>query len=154
MIKSGDYVTYKVNRSKSLVHNATYKVSDVKVHKRKYGSDIYLKIDGQPRWLSSRAFRRVSTQESRDINLKEVFDQETGVAKVDLSIRKIDRYVGKERDKIIVTILFQSMLDVSRNNMSITEWAVNKIGKAYDISEDDIKPFLPKNIKTLIKSFE
>lgn len=154
MVKKGEYVIYKLNLSKSLVNGSIYKISDVKVNKGRWSSDIYIKIDGQSRWLSSRSFRKLSLREARDINLKEVLEQETGVAKIDLSIRKIDRLSEIEKTKILVSTIVQSMLDVNRNNMTILEWAINKVGKQYDINEDDLNQILSKSIKTIVKSLE
>jgi hypothetical protein len=45
------------------------------------------------------------------------------------------------------------MLDTDRNNLSILDWAIQKKGKQYDLSIDDINPFLDMKISDLINIF-
>ena len=153
--KSGDYVIYMYKNSKTLVQNKIYKVTDVNIVKKGTTSYIYyqisLKIEGCSRWLTSNTFRKLSTQEARDLNLKEVFDEATGVEKVDKSKRKIDHFEGVERNKILVTCLLQAMLDKSRNNMTVLEWAVNKTGSLYSLTTEDFTPIIEKNLTSILE---
>jgi hypothetical protein len=155
--KAGDYVVYKFKSSKTLVQDKTYKITDVNVIKKGGVSyawyDIFLKIEGSNRWLSSRTFRKLSTQEARDLHLKEVFDEATGVEKVDKTKRKIDHFEGFERDKILITCLLQAMLDKSRNNMTVVEWAANKTGSLYSLTVEDFAPILEKNLTSILETW-
>lgn len=158
MVKKGDYVVYRYGSSKLMEKGKTYKVEDVRVTRHKSTSstwvNITIKIEKNPRWISSTSFRKLSDQESRDISLSELLDQPVPVSEIDKSTRKFDRMNKDDQHRILLSTLASAMIDVTRNNMSIIEWACEKIGKKYDLKPDDFKPILKKSLNTLIKERE
>lgn len=157
-IKKGDYVTYRFGSSKLMERDKIYRLEDVLIRQIVNGNykytDIKLKIEGNPRWISSHSFRKLSDQQTRDINLSKLFDQDVPVSKIDKTVRKFDRIPKEEQMRILVSTLVNSMLDNTRNNMSVIEWASEKFGKLYGIKTEDYEPVLKVSLKTLMKKFE
>ena len=113
-----------------------------------------IKIEGYNRFLSIYNFRHLSAEERRNISLGSIFNEEIDIKSVDRSVRKIDNMTQSERDKVLVSSIFQSILDPHRNNMTITEWASKKKGKIYNIEVTDFKPLMNKKLSDIIKMFE
>lgn len=157
-IKKGDYVVYRKNSHKNLIYGKKYKVEDINVinHKNTWGTsthnwtEVQIKVEGSSRFYKSYSFRKCTPQEARDISLNVLFDQETGVEKVDENIRKIDKYDEVTKEKLLIKILLSSMLDSNRNNMSVTQWAINKIATQYSLKESDFTNLMNCTLETLI----
>lgn len=152
-IKKGDIIVCKYD-TKILSSGKKYLVSDVLIEKpQKYSSyhRVRIKVEGYNRWLNCYRFRKCNKQEIRDIGINEVFDQPEEIMKYDKSIRKIDTYSVDKKNKAILSVIFNAMIDPYRNNLSILDWAINKSGKRYDITKDDLLPFLDKNLLEIIK---
>lgn len=157
-IKSGDFVIAKRNNAKSLVLDKIYKVTDVKVKSHTYSrgyswNEIKIQIEGSNRFYSSYSFRKCSPEEAREIQLNTIFEEETGVKKVEKNKRKIDQYEGKDREQILIHIILLAMVDINRNNMSIIDWACKKSGKIYSVEPSDFTEIINKNLITIIQDW-
>lgn len=150
-VKIGDYVIYSNNNSKHLDKMKIYQVEDVNIIKHKYYSEIFLKVKGYNRWIKSTNFKKISDQESRDMNISIIMDDETPVTKVDEKVRKFDRLGKEEQFKLLISTLSNSMSDPYRNNMSILDWACDKLGKVYGLTKSDFDLILNKNLKSIIR---
>jgi hypothetical protein len=51
---------------------------------------------------------------------------------------------------MLTKILFTASLDPNRNNMTIVEWACNKIGTNLSLTESDFEPIINKSIKSIL----
>lgn len=132
-----------------------YRISDVVTTERSYSSGIKyketkIKIEGFNRWLNPYRFRLLSQEESRDLSLNEIFETPQELS-VDKSVRKIDTIEPIKQRKIILSILFGAILDQYRNSLTITEWAVQKTGKKWDLTEEDLKPYLHLTLQEIIE---
>lgn len=161
-LKKGDYVVSTYS-SKTIEKGRMYIVSDVnyteKQVARTFGSGTYtivnakLKVNGYGGWLSPYRFRKLSVQESRDVSLSVVMDEEVKVDKAN-SDRRLDRQNEDRKRKMLLGSLFQAIMDPYRNNMSVVEWAVKKTGKKYGLTEDDLKPYLNMKLSQIVKMLE
>jgi hypothetical protein len=155
-IKKGDYVVYRRNSHKNLVINSKYKVTDVReVTHKGYGSstwtELEIQVEGSNRFYKRYSFRKCSVQESREISLGEVLGEETGVSKIlGKDERKIDKYDDETKERMLTKILFTASLDPNRNNMTIVQWACNKVGTNLSLIESDFEPIINKSIKSIL----
>jgi hypothetical protein len=150
-ISIGDVVVFKSNDSRTLVNGNKYRVVDIKrTDARNVYRAIDIKVDGNNRWVKSYNFRVCSDQEKRELSINILFDSNTEELKVTKK-RKIDNFIGEEKDNILLKILFDAMNDRYRNNMTILEWAINKSGYIYNLNKDDFKEILDKKVGDFIK---
>lgn len=158
-IKKGDYVIYTRNSHKSLVQGKKYKVDDINIvkHKTNWGGtshtswvEVEIKIEGSSRFYKTYSFRKCTPQEARDIALNVLFDEETGVEKVDKNIRKIDKYESSVKEQILIKVLLSAALDSNRNNMSIVQWAISKTAPQYSLQESDFTSLLNNPLITIL----
>lgn len=163
VLKKGDPVVCNSQFSKLIDYGKTYKIEDVKHDEQDVKSwsgkmsklvTQKIKIEGYNRWISPYRFRHCTTQEKRSISLGGLFDEQVDVAVISRKSRKIDRMEKSDKDRVILSTLFSSMFDTSRNNANVIEWAAKKGKKNYDIQESDFKPFLKMKISDIIKMIE
>lgn len=161
-LKSGDLVVSE-RSTKLFEKGKIYKVKDVLYKEedaKSYNGTTYkkvtqgIKIEGYNRFLSVYNFRHLTAEERRNISLGSIFNEEVDVKTVDRSTRKIDNVDQNKKDKILITSIFQSILDPHRNNMTIPEWASKRKGKFYGIEVTDFKPLMNKKLSDIIKMFE
>ena len=168
LLKKGDVIIC-ISATKHLLENKMYRVSDIfyKETERRYnyipaGSSLpktyiekeqKIKIEGYNRWLSTYKFRFCNNKEKREISLGKIFGESVEID-VDFSMRKIDKIEKKKKNQIIINTIFNSIMDPNKNNLSSIEWAIQKTGKKFDITESDIKPFLNMKLTELIKVYE
>lgn len=144
-LKSGDYVIPLYDSLKTLVRGRIYKVREVKVHEHKSSTgyvswtDIKIKLDGSERFYSSWNFRKCTNQESREIGLKQIFDEQTNTETVGKYKRKFDYYTDDEKKKLLLEFVVGSANDRFRNQMDIIDWAVSKSAKQYKLNRSDFE---------------
>lgn len=149
-LKKGDLVVCRYSTT-LLETDRIYKVEAVRPEAYK------IKIQGSNRWLSSYRFRQLNAQEKREMSLGGIFDDVTlQVEDVDKTkkIRRIDRLSEVEKRKMLLSFLFESMLDRHRNNMTVVEWASNKRASGWGVTESDYKQLLTKKLSDIIKIYE
>jgi hypothetical protein len=154
-IKIGDYVSYVRNSHKGLIFGKIYKVTNIREFQHKsYGGSIWteleIQIEGSTRFYKTYSFRKCTPQESREISLNTLFDEETGVISIDKSIRKIDKYEDQAKETLLIKILMSAALDTNRNNMSIIEWACNKTGNQFDVKPDDFNSIITNSLSSIL----
>jgi hypothetical protein len=149
-LKKGDLVVCQYSTT-ILETTKIYKVEAVRPEAYK------IKIQGSNRWLSSYRFRQLNAQEKREMSLGGIFDEVTlQIEDVDKTkkVRRIDRLTEVEKRKMLLSFLFESMIDRHRNNMTIVEWAANKRASGWGVTENDYKDFLNKKLSDIIKLCE
>lgn len=161
-LKKGDYVV-AMSSSKTIERGRMYIVSEVhfveKQFTRSWSTNTYtkteakLKVNGYGGWLSPYRFRKLSVQESRDIALSSVMDEDVKVDRANVD-RRIDRQNEDRKRQMVLGCLFSAIMDPYRNNMSVLEWAVKRTGKKYSINEEDLKPYLNMKLSQIVKSLD
>lgn len=158
-IKEGDFVVYTRYSHRSLITDKKYKVEKVNIrtYKSPYGnshSEVEIKVEGSTRFYKSYSFRKCTMEETRDTNLKLVFGEDADVMIVDKKKRKIDIFTEEEKQKILLEILFKSAVDKNRNNLSVVDWAISKIGYTFKLNTDDFTELLKKDLNAILSSFK
>ena len=158
-LKEGDFVIYLRNSHRSLITNKKYKVEkiNVKSYNSSWGNtyqEVEIKVEGSSRFYKAYSFRKCTTEETRDTNLKLVFGEDADLVKVDKSKRKIDIFTEEEKQKILLEILFKSAVDKNRNNLSVVDWAISKIGYTFKLNVDDFTELLKKDLNTILNFFK
>ncbi len=161
LLKKGDIVVGRSD-TKKFTKDKMYKVADIYWEEipTNWGSKYTkqkIKIEGYNRWLSTYGFRLCTAQEKRNISLGNIFGDDTIKVETDFSekFRKIDTIEDvNEKNKAIISCIASAILDPSKNSISTLEWAVQKRGKDFGLTMDDIKPFLNKKLSDLVKFFD
>lgn len=158
-LKEGDFVIYQRNSHRSLITGKKYKVEKVSIksYKSTWGNnyqEVEIKVEGSSRFYKAYSFRKCTTEETRDTNLKLVFGEDADVMIVDKKKRKIDIFTEEEKQKILLEILFKSAVDKNRNNLSVVEWAISKIGYTFKLNTDDFTELLKKDLNTILSLFK
>ena len=161
-IKEGDILVCTSDSYKTLAKDAMYRVAKV-IQKTKdyksYNGSIHQKVDksiqfeGQKRTIrfSSWRFRKLTSEESREIQLSSILNGEKPPVIIK-SARKIDLVTNKEQ--VLMTLLAKSVLDSNRHHLSILEWAIQKVGNNYSITEDDYKSILELPLKEVLEKLK
>jgi hypothetical protein len=142
-LKPGDYVVPLYDSLKTLIKGRKYRVKDVSIFEQKNSSgavswvDIKIKLDGSERFYTSWNFRKCTSQESREIGLNVIFDEENTTEKVNKHKRKFDYYTDDEKKKLLLQFIVTSANDRFRNQLDIIDWAVAKSAKQYKIEKSD-----------------
>jgi hypothetical protein len=153
-IEIGEIVVCKYEgNTKYLAKGRKYKI--VNFNEGKGSGSGKIKVDGLPHWLSPYRFRKLSTSESRDLSLSEIFGSAEFKEdyKVDKSSRRIDSYNDIEKLKILFHALSFSIGDNRRHAISIVDWA-SKITSKQGISKDDYKDLINLSISDILKKID
>jgi len=153
-IKKGDIIVCKLDgRFKYLIKGGKYRIEDVNVTSTtSYQTIGDIKLEGYKRWLSWNTwnFRKLSLQESRDLALSQIFDQEENFS-VEFK-RKFEQ--SKTKEKILIETLAKSILDKYRHELDIIDWGIEKNGLIYSMTREDFEPLMDKPLKEIIQIYE
>jgi hypothetical protein len=155
-LKSGDFVIPIYDSLKTLIKGRIYRVKEVSIidHKSSSGysswSDIKIKLEGSSRYYSSWNFRKCTQQESREIGLKQIFDEKVNTEKVNRHKRKFDYYNDDEKKTLLIKFLIESANDRFRHQSSIIDWAVMKSAVKYKLTSEDFDVVLNLPISEML----
>jgi hypothetical protein len=152
-LKSGDYVIPLYDSLKTLIKGRIYKVKEVRVNENKYSSwaDVKIKLDGSHRYYSSWNFRKCTHQESREIGLKQIFDEKVETEKVNRHKRKFDYYNDDEKKMLLIKFIVESANDRFRHQSSVIDWAVLKSATKYKLTKEDFDVVLNIPISEMLE---
>lgn len=150
-LKIGDYVVYERNHHVGLIANKKYKVVNIKVNNFNRWYDIEIQIEGSPRYYKAYSFRKCTLEEVRKMSLGVFFDEKPDIKKIDLTKRKFDQLDEEQKPKLLASLLFSAYLDKNRNNLSVVEWAAEKIGKTYKLTPEDFEPLMKHTLQELFE---
>ena len=159
-LKSGDYVVPVHDSLKTLIKGRKYKVTEVvtKDHITQSGvvswSEIKIKLEGSQRLYIAYNFRKCTSQEVREIGLKELFDEQSETEKVNRFKRKFDYLSDDEKKSTLVEMVMESATDRYRNQKSVLDWAVEKTGSKYSVKIEDFDPILELSLKSILEIIE
>lgn len=153
-LKQGEILVCERESSKYLRRGEFYKI--VEVNKVQRGSsgrwfDVKVKIEGYQRWLAVGAFRRATQQELRQIQLSNLFDEKIPDMRVQRHIRKFDRNSQEVKMRILLEATCKSLLDPKRNNLSVMDWAIEKIEPKLDLTASDFDLIKHLDIERLLR---
>ena len=148
--KVGDIVVCNTNRNyKYLVKGGKYRIEEVT---KGYWGATKVKFQGYKRYLtwSSYNFRKMSTQEQRDVLLDQIFDKEENFS-VEF-IRKFEQSSSKEKD--LIEAISRSIIDKHRHKLNIVDWAVQKSSKHMGLKSEDFNDLLEMKLSDILKLIE
>lgn len=158
-VKEGDILVCKTDSYKTLAKDGMYRVSKL-IQKttdyKNYSGSTYqrteksIQFEGIKRAIkfSSWKFRKLTAEESRELQLSSLLNGEKPNIITSASIRKIDLTVNKEL--LLLQILSKSILDESRHHLSVLEWAIQKVGSNYSIRKEDFSTLLEMPLKEVL----
>jgi hypothetical protein len=153
---TGQFVKCKYSSGKSLKEGEIYYVEKEKREPRANGrwTDLKLKIRGIRNYVSPYRFEEIDIKEQRNIKLKNLKGDKI---KTGEQTRKFLLYTEKQKITILFETLAKVMTDLSKieieTEIDIVGLMVIK-GRKYNISSEDIRPFLKNKIETILKPFK
>lgn len=159
-IKEGDILVCISDSYKTLAKDAMYRISKV-IQKSKdmktYNGGTYQRVEKfiqfegitRPLKFSSWRFRKLSSEESREIQLSSILNGEKPNIITTKNLRKIDLVPNKEL--VLVNLLAKSILDPNRHHLSIVDWTIQKVGSNYSIKDEDFKDLLNLPLKEILE---
>ena len=162
-LKEGDIIVCTSGNYKSLVQDGMYQIEkliDRSVQVTGYNGQKWTKYDqkiklvGVQRALSftSWSFRKLNSEESREISLAQLLDNKAAPVIKKKPAKKIDLMPNKER--VLAEILFKAATDPNRHALSIPEWACQKTAPKLDLKASDFDQFLQMNLLEIFNIIE
>ena len=161
-LKKGDILVCRRNMYKNIIPGNMYKIVDLKTTsvnetdwqgKPRVRKTNFIKLDGH-RFLQFNpwAFRKLNTDELRDISLSAVLDGEVKEYTVDKSARKIDNVENKDLE--LMKIISKAITDPKRHHLSIIDWSVSKINHRMDVDVNDFEGLLNMSLKDILEKIK
>lgn len=162
-LKVGDLLVCRTDNYITLVKGSKYRISDLKIitkektgyQGRKYTTtDKKLKFEGCNRYFDFNPykFRPLSLEETRQLSLSSVLDDEEQSYSVDTSSRKIDNLDNKESE--LIKALAKSIIDGYRHKLDVIDWTCQKSAARLKLTREDYKHLLKMPLKDILKIVE
>jgi len=161
--KEGEILVCNSDHYKTLAKGSMYKIEKLeKTESEKNGwggrswthTETKIKFEGIKRKLKFNgwAFRKLTTEESRNISLGSILTGEEPLIVKTTDIRKIDIVVNKE--KALMEVISKTLLDENRHHLSIIDWTCQKTGEKFRIKPEDFKDLLDMKLSDILAKIE
>jgi hypothetical protein len=161
--KEGEILVCNSDHYKTLAKGSMYKIEKLeKTESEKNGwggrswthTETTIKFEGIKRKLKFNgwAFRKLTTEESRNISLGSILTGEEPLIVKTTDIRKIDIVVNKE--KALMEVISKTLLDENRHHLSIIDWTCQKTGEKFRIKPEDFKDLLDMKLSDILAKIE
>lgn len=161
--KEGEILVCNSDHYKTLAKGSMYKIEKLeKIESevtgfggRKWKQIVTnIKFEGIKRKLKFNgwAFRKLTSEESRDISLGVILTGEEPKIVKTTDIRKIDMVVNKE--KSLMEIIAKTIIDENRHHLSIIDWSCQKTGEKMRIKPEDFKNLLDMKLSDILEKIE
>jgi hypothetical protein len=150
--KIGDFVVYLRNSHSNFVTGKVYKVEDILVTTYKSWSEVSIKLEGTNKYYKAYSFRKCTVEESRKLSLNQFFTEVPGFDKVNKNVRKFDTLSDEEKKQVLIKSIFTSWLDKNRNNLSVLDWAIQKVGESFKLRQEDFQIIMDSKVGELLNS--
>lgn len=160
--KEGDILVCLSDNYKTMARDSMYKIE--KLEKKEIsrkgfsGTQTYfeynIKFVGLKRKLKFNQwnFRKLTAEELREVSLGQILSNEEPNIVKSSDIRKIDLIENKE--KVLMTIISRTILDVNRHHLSIVDWSCQKTGEKYRIRPEDFTRILDMKLSEILQIIE
>jgi hypothetical protein len=147
-LRPGDILVCNSDKFKYLVKGGKYRINEVK-NPNTWSAQV--KLEGYNRSIkfTNWVFRKLSTQESRDLALSQIFDQPENFS-VEF-VRKFDKESNKT--KVLIQSLAKSILDPYRHGCDLIDWTIEK-SKYQGFKREDFQEILDKPLSEILSEFE
>jgi hypothetical protein len=102
--------------------------------------------------FNSWVFRKLTPEESREINLNKILHNEDAKVITDSKTRKIDLVINKNLE--LMKNLSRSIVDENRHHLSILDWACYKTGSTMGIVKEDYNDLMNMSLKNILELIE
>ena len=159
----GDILVCMSDRYKTIAKESMYKIESLKEvvtakigwNKKQYNqTERTIKLEGIPRSMkfSSWVFRKLTPEESREINLNKILHNEDAKIVTDSKTRKIDLVINKNLE--LVKNISRSIVDENRHHLSILDWSCYKTGSTMGIVKEDYNDLMNMSLKDILELIE
>ncbi len=161
--KEGEILVCNSDHYKTLAKGSMYKIEKLeKIESevtgfggRKWNRvDTSIKFEGIKRKLKFNgwAFRKLTSEESREISLGSILNGEEPAIVKTADIRKID--LSANKNKTLMESIAKTILDTNRHHLSIIDWTCQKTGEKLRIKPEDFKELLDMKLSDIIAKIE
>ena len=161
--KVGEILVCNSDHYKTLAKGSMYKIEKLEkteTEKNGWGGrswkhvETTIKFEGIKRKLKFNgwAFRKLTTEELRNISLGAILTGEEPTIVKTTDIRKIDMVANKE--KSLMEVIAKTILDENRHHLSIIEWSCQKTGEKMRIKPEDFKDLLDMKLSDILAKIE
>jgi hypothetical protein len=162
-LAKGDIIVCMSDRYKTIAKESMYKIESLKEvvtakigwNKQSYNqTERTIKLEGIPRSMkfSSWVFRKLTPEESREINLNKILHNEDVKIITDSKTRKIDLVINKNLE--LMKNLSKSIVDENRHHLSILDWSCYKTGSTMGIVKEDYNDLMNMSLKDILELIE
>lgn len=153
-VKAGDVIVCKSDSYKYLIRGCKYRISKVRENNSSYYKRQEILIEGYKRWIKYNDwnFRKLSTQESRDLALSQIFDKPEDFSVEVISKVKQNR-MKDEKGKLVIDCLIRSIIDKNRHSLDLIDWTIDK-NPNMGFTRDDFNELFDMKIVDLMKMYE
>jgi len=158
-LKEGDILVCTSDNYKTLLKGGMYRIEKVlsePTRKMDYRGAFHIfteervKLEGVSRKLKFTpwCFRKLNSEESREISLNEILNGEEAPVIKSKDIRKIDMMPGK--DKVLIDILAKSIIDPNRHHLTIPEWGCDKVASKLSLIVSDFDHLMDLPLREIL----
>ena len=162
-LSKGDILVCKSDHYKTIAKDAMYKIESLKEvvtakmgwNKQPYNhTERTIKLEGIPRSMkfNSWVFRKLTPEESREINLNKILHNEDAKIITDSKTRKIDLVINRNLE--LMKNLSKSIVDENRHHLSILDWSCYKTGSTMGIVKEDYNDLMNMSLKDILELIE
>lgn len=159
-LRKGDILVCNTSHYKTLVKDGMYRISELSTTSKivtgwqgRQSTVVtnFIKFDGIKRKLqfNGYSFRKLSTEEAREMSLNKVlYDEEEKVIS-SADVRKVDLLQNKNKE--LITYLAKSIIDPNRHQLSTLDWTIQTKKRWIDLIPQDFDEILNMNFSEVLQ---
>ena len=162
-LKEGDILICTSDNYKTLLNGGMYRIEKLySVSTQKTGlnnmvhtyTEQHIKFEGVSRKLkfNTWTFRQLNSEESREISLNTLLNDEEAPVIKSQNIKKIDLMSNK--DTVLIEILAKSIIDPNRHHLTIPEWACEKVASKLSLEVSDFEYLMDMPLREVLELLE
>ncbi len=162
-VKVGDILVCTTDRYKNFAKDCKYQIENLLLNeqeRRGWNNATFIhreeriKFVGIPRTIkfSGWCFRKLSTEENRQMSLTKILTGEEVDVVKDKHTKKLDLVANKELE--LMSQLSKSIIDPNRHHLSIIDWACQKSTNNLNIDSNDFESILGMTLKDILTKIE
>ena len=154
-LKEGDILVCTSDNYKTLLKGGMYRIEKLySTTTQKTGwnyTEQHIKFEGVTRKLkfNTWTFRQLNSEESREISLNTLLNDEEAPVIKSQKIKKIDLMSNK--DLVLMEILSKSIIDPNRHHLTIVEWACEKVATKLSLEVSDFEYLMDIPLRDILK---
>ena len=162
-LKEGDILVCTSDNYKTLLKGGMYRIEklhSVSTQRKSWKNLLYtyteqhIKFEGVTRKLkfNTWTFRQLNSEESREISLNTLLNDEEAPVIKSQNIKKIDLMSNK--DTVLMEILSKSIIDPNRHHLTIPEWGCEKVASKLSLVVSDFDYLMDMPLREVLELLE